>query len=186
MTESKEQIRKEILSRLKNQSKGERGRKSRLIEDKIFSSEMFKKADAVMFYVSRDEEVDTRRMIEDALRIGKRVAVPYSDSETNEIVASELVDPEKDLELSPLGIYQPKKDSSLREIPLREINLVIVPGVAFDRENKRLGRGKGYYDRFLRKLPPATITIGVCFDFQLIDRLPCDSHDFPVSKVITN
>ena len=183
---SKDEIRKEIFNRLRKQTKEEKSHKSKVIKKKLFSSGAFKKAGVVMFYVSRDEEVDTHRMIKEALKNGKRVVVPFSVIETNQIIASELIDPKKDLELGPYGVYQPKKGSSLRKIPLEEIDLVIVPGVAFDEKNNRLGRGKGYYDRFLKKLPPGTKTIGLCFDFQLKSYLPKHSHDFPVSKVISN
>ena len=185
MTTLKDGIRKEIFNKLRKQNKEERALKSKAIEKRLFSSKGFSKASVVMFYVSREEEVDTHHMIEETLRNGKRVVIPFSVIETNQIIASELINLKEDLELGPYGIYQPKK-TALRKIPLEKIDLVIVPGVAFDGENNRLGRGKGYYDRFLKKLPPETITIGLCFDFQLIDYLPKDSHDFPVSRVITN
>ena len=71
-------------------------------------------------------------------------------------------------------------------VDAERIGLVIVPGVAFDIKNGRLGRGKGYYDRFLEKLPPGKTTIGLAFDFQIVKDLPKDSHDIPVSKVITD
>jgi len=186
MTDSgKKLIRKEIIARLKGQDKERQWAKSRIIQDKLFACEVFIQARVVMFYVSKDEEVDTHRMIKKALDIGKRVVVPYSVSETNQIIASELENPELDLELGIYGIYQPKK-SALREIPVESIDLVIVPGVAFDKKNYRLGRGRGYYDRFLRKLNPGAYTIGICFDLQLVGDLPKDSHDLPVSRVITN
>ncbi|MCK4463825.1 MAG: 5-formyltetrahydrofolate cyclo-ligase, partial [Candidatus Omnitrophica bacterium] len=101
MNKLKEEIRKEILNKLKKQKKEERRHKSEIIKKKLFSSMRFKKARVTMFYVSRDEEVNTRGMIDDALKVGKRVVVPYSVSETKEIIASELIDARKDLELGP-------------------------------------------------------------------------------------
>jgi len=178
-------IRKEILSQLYSHSDEEKKQKSLLIEDKLFSLELFKKAHVVMFYVSRNEEVDTHRMIRKVLKIGKKVVVPYSESKTNQIIASELKDPDKDLEVGPYGIFQPST-RKLKEIPVGEIDLVIVPGVAFDENNNRLGRGKGYYDKFLKKMQSRTVTIGLCFDFQLIRNLPTEAHDLPVSCVVTN
>jgi len=186
MANNKDTIRKEILERLRRQSKEEKRLKSDAVKNRLFSSEMFKKARAVMFYVSKEEEVDTHRMIDEALRIGKRVAVPYYVSETSEIKAKEIRDQRLDLELGPYGIYQPREDASIGKIPIKEIDLVIVPGVAFDEKNNRLGRGKGCYDRFLRKLSPGTKTIGLCFDFQIVGNLPKDSSDFLVHKVISN
>ena len=65
--------------------------------------------------------------------------------------------------------------------------MVVVPGVAFDKKNNRLGRGKGYYDRFLKMLPFSTPTIGLAFDFQIVENLPVkEPHDVPVSQVIYN
>ena len=66
-----------------------------------------------------------------------------------------------------------------------DIDLIVVPGVAFDKKNIRLGRGHGYYDRFLSGLPKRTKTIGLAFDFQVLEDLPQDPHDVPVSTIIT-
>lgn len=181
----KNSIRKEISGQLIGQTVHERERKSEVIRQKLLSERFFRDAHVVMFYVSAPEEVDTHRMIDEALKSGKRVVVPYCVKQTRDIIASELRDPASELESGVYGIYQPKK-SALREIPLGEIDLVIVPGVAFDQKNGRLGRGKGYYDRFLKKLDPRTLTVGICFDFQYVNTLPSESHDSPVHKVITN
>ncbi|MDD5439716.1 MAG: 5-formyltetrahydrofolate cyclo-ligase [Candidatus Omnitrophica bacterium] len=181
---NKVNIRKEILNRLTKQDRDERKRKSGMIRDKLFSLPCFAEAHVVMFYVSREEEVDTHRMIKEALRIGKDVVVPYSVIETQEIIPSRLEN-EGDLEKGPYGIEQPRREA-LRPVPLEEIDVVIVPGVAFDEKNNRLGRGKGYYDRFLKRLQPRTITLGLGFDFQHVKNLPRDSHDLPVKKVITD
>lgn len=181
----KKTIRKEILEKLYKQTLEEVRVKSEKIKNKLFSSNLFNKTHTVMFYVSRKEEVQTHRMIEEALEIGKRVVVPYSVVETNSIIASEISDPKKDLEKGPFNIYQPKKNN-IRQVSLEEIDLVIVPGVAFDEKNYRLGRGKGYYDRFLKGLSGRGVAIGICFDFQRIIRIPIEPHDVPVSLVITN
>ena len=87
------------------------------------------------------------------------------------------------LERQHFGIFQPRA-GHVREVPLEDIDLVIVPGVAFDKYNMRLGRGHGYYDRFLSSLPDRTKTIGLAFDFQVVENLPKDSHDIPVSRTI--
>jgi len=125
-------------------------------------------------------------MLDEAVKNGKKVVVPYIENEAKEIVPSALKGTIEDLELGPYGILQPRKETHPEEFPLEKIDLVIVPGVAFDEQNNRLGRGKGYYDRFLKRLPQGTTTIGLCFDFQIINYLPQESHDFPVSEVITN
>ena len=69
---------------------------------------------------------------------------------------------------------------------LEKIDLAIIPGMAFDKEGNRLGRGKGYYDRLLQQLRDCTIyKIGICFDFQFLDHIPTEPHDIPVDEVIT-
>jgi len=110
------------------------------------------------------------------------VALPCCTSQ-KKIVPKEIREV-RDLEKGTYGIYEPKKRQ--KDAKLDEIDLVVVPGVAFDKRNRRLGRGKGYYDKFLRALPPNKISVGLAFDFQIVDNLPIDSHDIPVSKVITD
>ncbi|MDD5496064.1 MAG: 5-formyltetrahydrofolate cyclo-ligase, partial [Candidatus Omnitrophica bacterium] len=151
---------------------------------KLFNEEEFKKAKLVMFYVSLKDEVDTLPMIDEALKMGKRVCVPVILMEEKRLIAGEIKDRVNDLEKQHFGIYQPKKDR-VKEVPLEDIGLVVVPGIAFDKKNVRLGRGHGYYDRFLCGLSDKTRTIGLAFDFQLVDNLPQDPHDIPVWKTIT-
>jgi 5-formyltetrahydrofolate cyclo-ligase len=179
----KHAIRKEILKKLRSQSPGERLRKSDLIKEQLFQEEEFKKAQCVMLYVSTDEEVDTKRMIDETLEMGKKVCVPVVVKGSKRIIASELKE-HSALQKGPYGIYQPA-ENSVRAVPLEDIDLVVVPGVAFDAHKVRLGRGHGYYDRFLSDLPKGTRTIGLAFDFQVVEKLPRDSHDIPVSKTIT-
>jgi len=157
--------------------------KSNKIMKKLFSSREFKKAQIVMFYASKAEEVNTYTMIDEALKMGKKVALPHCTSQKT-IIPKEITSKDKDLEKGEYGVYEPKERCN--NIEPKDIDLVIVPGLAFDKKNIRLGRGKGYYDRFLKDLPERISSIGVAFDFQIIGTLPKDSHDVPVSKVITD
>jgi 5-formyltetrahydrofolate cyclo-ligase len=104
--------------------------------------------------------------------------------EEKRLIAGEIKDRAMDLERQHFGIYQPRQGHA-REVPLHDIDLVVVPGVAFDKNNVRLGRGHGYYDKFLSGLPEDTKAIGLAFDFQVVEHLPKDSHDIPVWKTIT-
>jgi len=180
---SKEKFRKEILDKLDRQSVGEALQKSRVIKEKLFSLPEFKKAKTVMLYASKTKEVNTYEMIDGALEMGKKVALPRCAG-LEGIVPKEIIDRHTDLEKGTYGVYEPKKQQA--DVQPENIDLIIVPGLAFDRQNARLGRGKGYYDRFLKDLPRDKITIGLAFDFQITESLPTDSHDIPVSKIITN
>ena len=179
----KHKIRTHIKEKIKTYSALEKAGKSAIIKARLFNEEAFKKAKLVMFYVSLKDEVDTLSMIDETVKMGKRVCVPVMLKEEMRLIAGEIKDRQKDLERQHFGIYQPKA-GHVREVPLDNIDLVVVPGVAFDRKNVRLGRGHGYYDRFLCCLPKNTKTLGLAFDFQVVDNLPQDSHDIPVSKII--
>lgn len=180
----KHKIRREIKDKINAYSELEKSQKSGIIKNKLFSEEVFQKAKIVMFYVSLKDEVSTFEMIDEALRMGKRVCVPVILKEEKRLIAGEIKDRQKDLENQHFGIYQPKCDRA-KEVPLENIDLVVVPGIAFDKDNLRLGRGHGYYDRFLCCLPSHTATIGLAFDFQVVDKLPKHPHDIPVRKTIT-
>ena len=180
----KHKIRAHIKEKLKSYSELEKTGKSAIIKHRLFNEEEFKKAEVVMFYVSLKDEVNTLSMIDEAIKMGKRVCVPVILKEDKRLIAGEIKDREKDLERQHFGIYQPKA-GHVSEVPLEDIDLVVVPGIAFDKKNVRLGRGHGYYDRFLCGLPARTKTIGLAFDLQVLEDLPKDSHDVPVWKTIT-
>jgi 5-formyltetrahydrofolate cyclo-ligase len=178
---SKELIRKETKKKIKSLDKKERSKKSSVIQEKLFILDLFKKANTVMFYFSTEDEVDTERMISEACGMGKRVALPKI---VGDKIQPSLYKEGDKLKKGPYGIYEPD-DKTSRPISEREIDLIVVPGVAFDKRGNRLGRGKGYYDRFLKTAPSTAYTVGIAFDFQVVDNLPTDSQDIPVRKLIT-
>jgi len=180
----KHKIRRHIREKLNSHSELEKTKKSGIIKDKLFNEKAFKEAEVVMFYVSLKDEVNTTSMIDEAIRIGKRVCVPVIIKEEKRLIAGEIKDRISDLERQHFGIYQPR-EGHVKEVPLEDIDMIIVPGIAFDKNNVRLGRGHGYYDRFLCALPNDTRTVGLAFDFQVVEHLPQDSHDIPVWKTIT-
>ena len=180
----KDKIRKEILRKLYAQSSFDRKRKNAEIKDKLFSESAFASCSCVMFYVSKDYEVDTRSMIAEALKQGKRIAVPVTSVGEKRIIPSEIKEPEKELEIGPFGIKQPKSEY-MRPVPVKDIDVVVTPGVAFDNSGNRIGHGAGYYDDFLKTLSPPTFTIGLAFDFQILKRIPSLPADVPVKKIIS-
>jgi 5-formyltetrahydrofolate cyclo-ligase len=123
-------------------------------------------------------------MIEEMIEHGKRVVVPVTAARTRRLWLSEVRDPATDLARGAHGVWEPRPGAG-RPVPLREVDLVLVPGVAFDRRGHRLGHGFGYFDRFLSRLPKTIPTVGLAFRFQLLDRLPVASHDHAVQTVLT-
>lgn len=181
--ELKDLIRKDIAKRLRDLTKEERRKKSLRIKEKLFRSCEFKNAKTIVFFVSREDEVDTQDMIRQAVKMGKKVGVPLVQEGKRELLMSQTVDIDKELVRGPYLIYQPDKNF-IRPIKVRDLDLIIVPGLAFTRKGLRLGRGKGYFDRFLKKIPEYVKKIGIAFDFQILKELPISSHDMPVDRVI--
>lgn len=177
---TKQQIRSKILYKLKTQKEETRDRKSKVIKQKLFRTKVFKKAKIVMFYLSHRGEVDTREMIRRAIEKGKIVAVPVCDRKTEAIIPC-IMGLNTRLKKGLYGVLEPCKRSHLS---LKKIDLVIVPGIAFDKEGNRLGRGRGCYDRFLKLLPEKTTRFALAFDFQILPSLPVQLHDLSVNKTI--
>ena len=176
---TKKQIRSKILLRLKTQKEADRERKSKIIKDKLFRTLVFKKAKIVMFYISFDGEVNTQEMIKEAKKIGKTVTVPVCKSDR--IIRPCILQHKAKLKKGLYGICEP---AIKRLVNLEDLDLVIAPGVAFDKKGNRLGRGKGCYDRLLKLLPERIPSIGLAFSFQILPAVPAKIHDVRVNKVI--
>jgi len=183
---SKKLIRQEVASRRKNENRESVENKSIKITQKVVELENFKEAKAIMCYMDFKNEVMTKYIISHCFESGKRVILPLVDSINGEkkIVPYEIVDLEKDVGPGTLGILEPKKDCA-KVFSAEEIDLVIVPGVAFDLSKNRLGYGAGLYDRFLKTVKPNCPKVGIAFEFQIYDVLPVEDHDIPLDFVIT-
>lgn len=183
---SKNNIRKEILTLLRSQKEEDRLKKSGKIKRKLFSLPEFKRAKVILFYASFDGEVDTFAMMKQAQQLKKKIALPVIIKDKKKILPRLIKHLNRGLHSGEYGIKAPHPEYS-QAVSLDRLDLVVVPGVVFDKDNYRMGRGHGYYDRFLAQLPPETPTVGLAFDFQVVDRLPHrEQHDFPVSRVIFN
>ena len=185
--DSKGQLRRIFLTLLRGQKKEDRLKKSKNILKKLFSTREFKNSQVIMFYSAFDGEVDTFEMMKQAQKLGKKIVLPtIIKNRTQKRFHPTLIEDLSHLRLGPYGIKEPKATKG-RWVGVDQINLIIVPGVAFDRSCHRLGRSQGYYDRFLGKVPSSIPTFGLAFDFQIIDHLPHqEPHDVRVSRVIVN
>ena len=174
----KNQLKESILEKRNSLSKQEILEKSEKIEDKLFNLEHFRKSKTIMFFVSFNSEVDTRNMIKKSFQ-NKTVVVPKVAQ--HEINPSIIIDIDNLIPAGKFGIFEPIE---AMKIAYKNIDLVLVPGIAFDKTGHRIGYGFGYYDKFLKKVPKA-IKIGLCFDFQIVDKIPHEEHDVPVDFVVT-
>lgn len=138
-----------------------------------------------MVYVGYRSEVRTDALISQLLPAGKAVHVPWCDNDQLRLFRLESLS-----ELQPGAFGIPEPPAELRHIPQRagdacDLDVVVVPGIAFDRAGRRLGQGKGYYDRLLRDVRDDCILVGLAFDAQIVERVPVTSHDVPVDLIVT-
>ncbi len=143
----------------------------------------FAQASTIMAYMTIPNEIDVSQIIQAAWNQGKTVLVPVVSTEPREMFAVELRSLEAGLKVSSYGILEPH-DS--KPWPVDQIDLVIVPALAFDRQGNRLGRGGGFYDRFLAQENFHAITCEIAFQEQLLDNIPTDHHDQPVNLLVTD
>ena len=178
---AKHQLRIALLRQLRTQKEEQRRRKSQAVIRKLLRLAVFRKAKTVLCYVSLSYEVETRRLLERMLAQGKRVVVPRVQG--RKLFLSAIRDPDSDLAPGAFGVLEPASEA-MPPVPLRQLDLVVVPGLAFYHRGHRLGHGFGYFDGLLTRLPKRIPSIGLCFDFQLLEHLPTHTHDRPVQAVI--
>lgn len=173
----KSQLKGSIIEKRNSLPKEEILEKSSQIKNNLFNLQSYKKSKAIMFFVSFNSEVNTHEMIKDTLK-SKIVVVPKVVS--HEIEPSVIIDFDN-LVAGKFGVLEPIETMKIAH---KNIDLVLVPGIVFDKEGHRIGYGFGYYDQFLNKVPKA-IKIGLAFDFQVVDKIPREMHDVPVDLIVT-
>lgn len=184
--EEKRKLRCRMRELLEATPPQERVQRSQAACDAVASTKAFEEAVVVMLYLSLPDEVDTTPLALRAYQLGKTVCAPRVDWERKRLTPVELS--AFDLarcQVRRFGVREPAEDA--RPVPLSEIDLVLTPGLAFDEQGWRLGRGEGFYDRFLARPELARADVfGLCFDFQLIPLVPRSDHDVQMDVVTTD
>lgn len=180
----KKELRKQIITERDQLTDEEIATKSATIAEKLYNLPAFDRAEAIMYFVSFGSEVNTRPMVEETIRRGKTALAPKAVPQSRELIPSKILDWESDLVPGYYNIPEPRA-GALRPYAPEQIDLLIVPGVAFDLKGNRLGYGGGYYDRFFSLLKPGTPLVALVFDLQIVPEVPVDEWDRPVDCVIT-
>lgn len=177
----KKELRKKMIIE-RNSLKAEKHQAfSNEIFNKLIMLDEFVKANSILCYVSYANEVDTIKLIEYALVKEKIVSVPKVEGDMMQFYRIRKL---TDLKKGYFGILEPFKTNNEAIDP--ENGFMIIPGVAFDRKMNRIGYGKGYYDRYLNDNQDKNIfKCGICFEFQLCERIETDRYDQSLDKVIT-
>ena len=182
--ELKKAIREQAHENRRNQENKEE--LSRAICEKFVSLPQYAAARTVMFYVDVRTEVRTRDSLATALTHGKQIVVPWCNAAGElELFWLKSMD---DLSIGMYKILEPKPELRTlpdRQVAVRELDLIMVPGVAFTREGARMGHGKGYYDKLLEHARPDTPLVALAFECQLFPDIPTQAHVVFMDLVIT-
>ena len=158
---------------------------SKLILARVMALPEYNAAQTVMFYIDVRSEVRTRQALPMALESGKKIVIPYCVDGLLELFHLESMD---ELELGMYRILEPKaelRSVAEKKVDVEEIDLILVPGVAFDRRGGRTGHGKGYYDKLLEHRRGDTPLVALAFECQMFPEIPMDDHDIFMDKVVT-
>lgn len=180
----KNQIRKQMTQMRNSLSYNDLIKKSSLIKENLFSSNEFIKAKKILFFMSLEKEVQTWDMICQSFQIGKKIHLPITVENSPDLKIARLRDTNIDFVSGAYGIKEPE-EGNYDFVDAHEIDLIVVPGLAFDNQGGRLGFGKGYYDRLFANGNPKTLRFGVALDFQVVDSLPQSKDDLPVHLIAT-
>ncbi|MCA0986040.1 5-formyltetrahydrofolate cyclo-ligase [Guptibacillus algicola] len=180
--QTKHKWRTEMKDRLKELSEDEKSKYDHQLLEQLFTYEPYKSANTIGLTIAMKNEVDTRKIIEHAWSVGKKVAVPKCHPEDKTMTFRYLTS-WNELETVYFGLQEPKPEVT-EECSPEEIQLLIVPGLLFDERGYRIGFGGGYYDRFLQHYHNSTVSLA--YDIQLVKELPVEPFDLPVGALITD
>ena len=181
MSDTKALLRREILAELARIPQEKRVEVSSQACALLRQQTCWRRARSVLFYAPIQNELDVWPLIDTALAEGKLAALPRYIRKANVYTACRICDPPRDVAAGHLRIREPREHCS--EVPLKHLDFVLVPGVAFDMHGCRLGRGKGFYDRLLQAI--VGTTCGVAFEEQIVREVPVEPHDVHLDCILT-
>jgi 5,10-methenyltetrahydrofolate synthetase len=182
--ERKRQIRRAMLAQRQALPEAERLARSRRVWQRLTALPCYQAAGVVLGYMAIDKEVLTDGLLRQAIAAGKLIVLPAVEAGCQQLALYAVRDLERDVAPGFRGILEPQRQRT-RAVGLEEVELALVPGVAFDPQGGRLGFGAGFYDRLLSRFPAGVPKVGIAFDFQVLPRLPRLSHDIALDAIVT-
>lgn len=179
--ELKAALRACVRSELQQFSPVERTVASARVCARLEQQEVWKQARSILFYAPLPDEPDVWPLVAVGLSMGKTIALPRFVPKQNLYVACLIRNPAADLHWGQFGVREP--NDQCPQVPLNRLDFILVPGVGFDLNGRRLGRGKGFYDRWLADHHGTMC--GVAFDQQIVGKVPVEPHDIRLSCILT-
>ncbi|XP_053572130.1 5-formyltetrahydrofolate cyclo-ligase [Bombina bombina] len=188
---AKQALRADLKKRLSALSSEEKIRQSQAVTQKILSHSRYQTAQRVAIFLNMQDEIQTGDIIDDIFKQGKICFIPRYKPRSNhmDMVRLSSVQEIQQLPMTSWNIRQPSEEDSREEaLSTGGLDLMLVPGLGFDKEGHRLGRGKGYYDTFLEKYNQLHVgqpyTIALAFQEQLCESIPVSENDFAIDEII--
>ncbi|XP_046403827.1 5-formyltetrahydrofolate cyclo-ligase-like [Ischnura elegans] len=189
---AKRALRKEVKKKIAALTSKEKFHQSHLVANKIIKSELLKNSERISIYVSTDEEINTTTIMEAIFNLGKTCFIPrYSfDKIHMDMVKLHSMDDLERLPLTKWNIKQPSlMEARENALDTGGLDLIFIPGLAFTKDGKRLGRGKAFYDTYLgqccEKQAKPPIKVGLAFAEQIFEDIPTDDHDIVLDHVVS-
>jgi 5-formyltetrahydrofolate cyclo-ligase len=183
---TKHDLRSSIKRTLDQMTHGDRSTASIQISTQITTSDLYRSSTAILAYASLPTEICLDPLIHHALDAGKLVCVPSVDWDKKTMHPVQIRSLDKDLQIGRYDLRSPRE--GCKPIPSDRMTLALIPGLGFDASCRRLGRGAGFYVRWIEQRlacdQPITL-VGVCFDEQLVERIPTDPHDQAMDLIVT-
>jgi 5-formyltetrahydrofolate cyclo-ligase len=178
-------LRRKSTSRLSLISRSKQVLVSTQFRDQLINSDLYSSATTILAYAALPSELNLDLLIQQAITDNKRICIPQIDWASKSMQPAQIRSLDEDLQTGRYGVRTPNEGCPVVEKD--EIDLVFVPGLAFDFKGNRLGRGAGFYDRFIESFTLSTRPelVGVCYQCQMIESVPTEPHDYPMDRVIT-
>jgi 5-formyltetrahydrofolate cyclo-ligase len=184
--QDKKILRKEIIEKRNSFDLFKREQMDKEIYIKFYETQYYKNAEKIFIYISYASEINTKEIIRKALKDNKKIYVPRTELKTRHMDAVEITSLDNLIE-STYGILEPSKEAP--HIDPNELDLIVVPGVAFDKNGGRMGYGAGFYDRYFKKIKKENIKkivkLALAYELQMLDEVPMNEQDVPVDYIIT-
>ncbi len=181
----KKDAREDILKKLDSMSEVLCLKRERDVCSRLFEFANFMEAKVVLLYFSRKGEVNSNKIIEKALSLGKIVVIPVVNNDKFNIQLMKVTDPVEDMIIDEDNVPQPDINKC-KKVPVKSIDIAVIPGLVFDEKGGRIGVGDGYYDKLIPKLSATTRAVALALEEQIVSQVSMDSHDKYVDIIITS
>ncbi|MCG8567504.1 MAG: 5-formyltetrahydrofolate cyclo-ligase [Desulfobacterales bacterium] len=185
MKNSKNSILAQVADRLGTFTEDELQEKCNVIEEKVFEFANFMEAQLALLYTPMGTVIPTERIIRKALEIEKGIVLPAFTDAKNSFNLYKITDYDKDLVLNGDDILEPNPDRC-KKISLEEIDIAMIPGLAFDDKGGRVGFGNQFYSKLITKLPETCRKVSLAYEEQIMDQIQMESRKFTVDIIITD